>query len=93
MTSTTQNNVPNVSPGSPVTPISAGSRRNPKLATLGVGDTLGDGDSNLVLDLLPPDLAAVAFEKIRNEVAWDSMFHRGMCAVPHMGSEGNYLFQ
>lgn len=75
MTSTTQPNVPAAS-------NARVSHRNPKLATLGVEDTLGDGDSNLVLDLLPPDLAEVAFEKIRDEVAWDSMFHRGMCAVP-----------
>lgn len=95
MTSTTQENAPNVSSESPVTTSAAVSRRNPKLATLGVGDILGDGDSNLVLDLLPPDLAAVAFEKIRDEVAWDSMFHRGMCAVcsSYRFRGSNYLFQ
>jgi len=54
-----------------------GGRRNQKLATLGVGDTLGEGDSSLVLDVLPQDLADVAFENMRKEVAWHSMYHRG----------------
>jgi hypothetical protein len=56
----------------------SGSRRNPKLATLGVGDTLGEGDSSLVLDVLPQDLADVAFENMRKEVVWNTMYHRGM---------------
>jgi hypothetical protein len=55
-----------------------GSRRNPKLATLGVGDTLGEGDSSLVLDVLPQDLADLAFENMRKEVAWNAMYHHGM---------------
>lgn len=54
------------------------SHRNPKLLNvLGVGDTLGAGDSKLVLDILPKDLAMVAFENMRKEVAWNSMYHRG----------------
>jgi len=53
-------------------------RRNAKLATLGVGDTLGEGDSSLVLDALPQGLADVAFENMRKEVAWNSMYHHGM---------------
>lgn len=77
MTDTTQENVLNTSMGSP-SASSTDYHRNPKLATLGVEDTLGDGDSSLVLDLLPPDLADIAFEKVRDEVGWDSMFHRGM---------------
>ena len=34
------------------------------LNTLGPGEAMGEGDTELVLDLLPPDLAAVAFEKV-----------------------------
>lgn len=52
-------------------------RRNPKLATLGVDDTLGAGDSSLVLDVLPQDLADLAFANMRKEVKWNTMFHRG----------------
>ena len=52
-------------------------RGNAKLATLGVGDTLGEGDSSLVLNVLPQDLADVAFENMRKDVAWNSMYHHG----------------
>ena len=45
--------------------------------SLGVGDDIGEGDSGLVLGILPPDLADVAFEKMRQEVAWNVMYHRG----------------
>lgn len=55
----------------------ATSRRNPKLERLGVGDTLGEGDSSLVLEVLPRDLAATAFDNMRKEVAWNTMYHRG----------------
>lgn len=55
-----------------------GARRNQKLATMGVGDTLGEGDSSLVVDVLPQDLADAAFENMRKEVAWNTMYHRGM---------------
>jgi hypothetical protein len=54
--------------------------------TLGVGDVLGAGDSYLVLDLLPEDLAEVAFEKLKSEVKWDTMYHRGVCLVLPGGS-------
>ncbi|KAK7014970.1 DNA oxidative demethylase ALKBH2 [Favolaschia claudopus] len=45
--------------------------------TLGVGDALGTGDSYLTLNVLPPDLAAVAFDRLREQVKWDVMHHRG----------------
>ena len=51
--------------------------RNPKPVTLGVDDILGAGDSSLVLDILPQDLADVAFANMRKEVQWNTMFHRG----------------
>ncbi|KAF7986696.1 hypothetical protein HWV62_20216 [Athelia sp. TMB] len=50
--------------------------RNQKLATLGVDDVLGEGDSRLVLDVLPPELAVHAFERMREEVQWATMYHR-----------------
>ncbi|TFK71005.1 hypothetical protein BDN72DRAFT_958386 [Pluteus cervinus] len=44
---------------------------------LGPEDSLGEGDSHLVVDVLPEDLAEVAFEKLREEVKWNTMYHRG----------------
>jgi len=41
------------------------------------GDGLGAGDSHLVLNVLPDDLADVAFGNLRTEVKWDTMYHRG----------------
>jgi hypothetical protein len=52
-------------------------RRPPKPPTVGPGDKLGEGDSSLVLDVLPQDLADVAFENMRKEVAWHTMYHQG----------------
>ena len=47
---------------------------------LGVGDQIGEGDSYLVDNILPPELADVAFENLRKEVAWNVMHHRGAFA-------------
>ncbi|KAJ6603687.1 hypothetical protein B0H10DRAFT_2167222 [Mycena sp. CBHHK59/15] len=47
------------------------------LSTLGASDILGAGDSYLSLDVVPGDLSDVAFERMRNEVKWDVMRHRG----------------
>ncbi|KAF8879590.1 hypothetical protein BD779DRAFT_1612883 [Infundibulicybe gibba] len=44
---------------------------------MGVGDSIGEGDSFLVADILPGDIAADAFEKMKTEVKWDVMHHRG----------------
>ena len=44
---------------------------------LGVGDQIGEGDTYLVDNILPPELADVAFENLRKEVAWNVMHHRG----------------
>ncbi|KAH7886483.1 hypothetical protein F5I97DRAFT_1867340 [Phlebopus sp. FC_14] len=51
--------------------------RNAPPPTLGVGDRIGEGDSELVLDILPHELAKVAFDNMRKEVAWNVMYHRG----------------
>lgn len=40
-------------------------------------DKIGEGDTSLVLDVLPPDLAETAFESLRKQVKWNTMFHRG----------------
>ena len=47
---------------------------------LGVGDKIGEGDSYLVENVLPPELAEVVFEKLMKEVAWNVMHHRGKLA-------------
>lgn len=44
---------------------------------LGVGDVLGTGDSYLVGGVLPNELADAAFEKMKTEVKWGMMHHRG----------------
>ncbi|PCH34893.1 hypothetical protein WOLCODRAFT_133649 [Wolfiporia cocos MD-104 SS10] len=46
-------------------------------AILGPGDNIGEGDTFLLLDVLPPELADVAFQNLRDDVKWDTMFHRG----------------
>ncbi|KAF8346363.1 hypothetical protein F5887DRAFT_961522 [Amanita rubescens] len=52
-------------------------KANKKPPELGVGDILGAGDSHLVADVLSPDLSDVAFERLKEEVKWSTMFHRG----------------
>ncbi|KAI9511808.1 hypothetical protein F5148DRAFT_1280351 [Russula earlei] len=44
---------------------------------LGVGDRIGEGDTYLVKNVLPPELAETAMEKLLKEVAWNVMHHRG----------------
>lgn len=51
-------------------------------AILGVGDKIGEGDSYLVEDVLPPELTEVVFEKLMKEVAWNIMHHRGSLTPP-----------
>ena len=52
-------------------------RKAPKAPVLGVGDEIGAGDSHLVADILPTDLADVAFDRMKEEVGWKTMYHRG----------------
>lgn len=40
-------------------------------------EALGAGDSRVVYDLLPPELAGNAYEKLVEEVEWIRMMHRG----------------
>ncbi|KAL1671727.1 hypothetical protein EV122DRAFT_226052 [Schizophyllum commune] len=44
---------------------------------LGPDDSIGEGDSRLVLNLLPDELREGIFERLREEVAWETMYHRG----------------
>ncbi|KAH9981681.1 hypothetical protein BJV74DRAFT_778556 [Russula compacta] len=63
---------------------------------LGSGDQIGEGDTYLVEDVLPPELAEVAFEKVLEEVVWNVMHHRGgevprLVAVQgEIDADGNY---
>ncbi|KAF9467532.1 hypothetical protein BDZ94DRAFT_1248363 [Collybia nuda] len=63
---------------------------------LGVGDALGTGDSYLTAGILPKELASVAFEKVKEEVKWDTMYHRGgevprLVAVEgEVGADGSF---
>lgn len=52
-----------------------------KTPVLGVGDVLGAGDSYLVTDMLPVDLAESAFERLKKEVKWQTMQHRGTSSI------------
>jgi hypothetical protein len=47
------------------------------IGTLGAGDAIGEGDTSLVLNILPADLADVAFEKMKTEVQWKVMLYGG----------------
>ncbi len=42
---------------------------------------LGAGDSFLVEDILPADLADDVFERVLGEVGWGKMFHRGIVVL------------
>ncbi|KAH9974283.1 hypothetical protein BGW80DRAFT_1436861 [Lactifluus volemus] len=72
--------------------------RNSKASVpiLGVGDQIGEGDTYLVENILPRELAEVAFESLRKEVAWNTMHHRGgevprLVAVEgEIDADGNY---
>ncbi|KAJ7229977.1 hypothetical protein GGX14DRAFT_344618 [Mycena pura] len=64
--------------------------------TLGAGDALGTGDSYLTLDVVPASLAEAAFDRLKTEVKWDVMHHRGgevprLVAVEgEVGSDGSF---
>lgn len=44
---------------------------------LGPGDRIGEGDTSIILHFLPRELADIAFEQLKNEVKWNTMYHRG----------------
>lgn len=41
----------------------------------------GEGDTYLVPNLLPNELASTAFERIKDEVQWQTMHHHGWSLV------------
>ena len=49
---------------------------NLRMPTLGPKDTIGEGDSRIILDMLSPRLTDNAFGLLKNEVQWKSMHHR-----------------
>jgi nicotinamidase-related amidase/glutathione S-transferase/alkylated DNA repair dioxygenase AlkB len=44
---------------------------------LGPGDIIGEGDSRILYDLLSSELSTEVFEKVKSEVQWQTMHHRG----------------
>ncbi|EEB89061.1 hypothetical protein MPER_12890 [Moniliophthora perniciosa FA553] len=48
-----------------------------KAPVLGEGDSLGAGDSYLVENILGDELSSTSFSKVKGEVKWDVMHHRG----------------
>ncbi|KAI9699820.1 MAG: hypothetical protein M1836_002855 [Candelina mexicana] len=50
---------------------------SPMAPTLGPSETIGEGDSRIMQDLLPPPLAENVFERVKAEVHWHTMSHRG----------------
>ena len=40
-------------------------------------EAYGAGDTFLILNVLPPDLAKTAFQALQQEVDWKTMAHRG----------------
>ncbi len=41
------------------------------------GQTFGEGDTFLVQNILPENIAASAFDDLQKEVGWNVMHHRG----------------
>lgn len=63
--------------------ITPGTKFDSKAPVMKAGDVLGEGDSKLVNNILPRFLSKVAFEKLKKEVVWRTMYHRGG-EVPRM---------
>ncbi|KAH0565520.1 hypothetical protein GP486_001094 [Trichoglossum hirsutum] len=63
---------------------------------LGPGDVIGEGDSRLVVDILLPELKDTAFERLKNEIQWKTMEHRGgevprlVAVEAEIGDDGSY---
>jgi len=64
-------------------PVTTGNRSSKVQApVLGAGDRIGEGDTYLVENVLPSEVAEVAFEDLMKEVAWNVMHHRGPLDPP-----------
>jgi hypothetical protein len=53
---------------------------------LGVGDKIGEGDSSIILNVLPPKLSETAFTQMMDEVDWNVMYHRGKSSCQQLGT-------
>ncbi|OSC99632.1 hypothetical protein PYCCODRAFT_1372773 [Trametes coccinea BRFM310] len=58
---------------------------------LGPGDPIGEGDSYVLYDFLPPEVADVAFDLLKKEVKWNKMSHRGGEVPRLVAVEGSVL--
>ena len=50
--------------------------KKPAKEFLGPEDVIGEGDSSIVLDVMPADTADSAFEELKRGVKWQKMLHR-----------------
>ncbi|KAH8105128.1 hypothetical protein BXZ70DRAFT_887465 [Cristinia sonorae] len=66
----------------------SGHGRNPPLKYLSPGDEMGEGDTDIVFNVLPPEFAEIAFENLRKEVKWNTMHHRGTTVPRLVAVEG-----
>lgn len=60
--------------------MEANNKRDPSTKGLifkSAGDQIAEGDTSLLLDFLPLELAEGAFDRLRDEVAWNVMLHHG----------------
>ncbi|OJA14642.1 hypothetical protein AZE42_02659 [Rhizopogon vesiculosus] len=57
--------------------ILGGIRKQTPPPIFGMGDKIGEGDSGLMLDVLPLELSDTAFKQMMDEVDWNAMHHRG----------------
>ncbi|PIL34646.1 hypothetical protein GSI_03425 [Ganoderma sinense ZZ0214-1] len=55
------------------------------------GETIAEGDSCILYDFLPPELAETAFDNLRKEVKWNTMMHRGGEVPRLVAQEGGVL--
>lgn len=52
---------------------------------LGPGDSIAEGDTYVLYDFLPPELAESAFDNLIKEVKWNNMRHRGTSSCQLLG--------
>ncbi|EIW52558.1 uncharacterized protein TRAVEDRAFT_174644 [Trametes versicolor FP-101664 SS1] len=62
-----------------------------KQTFLGPGDSIGEGDTYVLYDFLPPELADTALENLLKEVQWNKMSHRGGEVPRLVAVEGTLL--
>lgn len=68
----TQSSVTTPSTSQPIRPLPAGSH----VRTLGPQDKIGEGDSQIINDILSESVADEMFRRVRDEVQWQKMHHR-----------------